>query len=257
MIIGGELGYRTLRWLKPGHKCQGLQQLYPSYVPKVKRIVGDDGWESLRGRTVLDFGCGHGGGCIEMARQGATRVIGLDIRSELLDEARKSASEAGVSKACEFTESINEPVDVIVSIDSFEHYADPAGVLKTMDRLLKDEGVVLVSFGPTWYHPRGGHLFSIFPWSHLLFSEKAQIRWRSDFKHDGAAHFSEVAGGLNMMTIRKFLNYVKDSAFESELFRPVPIRSLRWAHNRLSREFTTSVVEAILAKKVRGHRSKA
>jgi hypothetical protein len=50
----------------------------------------------------------------------------------------------------------------------------------------------------------GGHLFSVFPWAHLIFSEQALIRWRSDFKSDGATRFSEVAGGLNQMTIRRF-----------------------------------------------------
>ena len=73
-----------------------------------------------------------------------------------------------------------------------------------MDQHLQPGGEVLVSFGPTWYHPLGGHLFSVFPWAHLIFSEKALISWRSAFKTDGATRFSEVAGGLNQMTIAKF-----------------------------------------------------
>lgn len=257
MKIGGELGYRLLRLLKPGRELPGQGESHFSYVSKIKKIIGDDGWESLRDKTILDFGCGRGVGSIEMAKQGARRVIGLDIRPEVLEVARNYAGEAGVSEVCEFTESVNEPVDVIVSVDAFEHFEDPAAVLEMMDRLLKENGFVLLSFGPTWYHPRGGHLFSIFPWSHLLFTEKAQIRWRSDFKHDGATRFSEVAGGLNMMTINRFLNYIKYGPFEIELFRTVPIRPLRWAHNRLTREFTTSIVESKLVKKGRGLSPKA
>jgi hypothetical protein len=38
----------------------------------------------------------------------------------------------------------------------------------------------------------------------VIFSEKALIRWRSTFKTDRATRFSEVAGGLNQMTIAKF-----------------------------------------------------
>lgn len=251
MKLGGELGYRLLRWIKPGHKSQVDAGTHLSYVPKIKRIVGHDGWESLRDKAVLDFGCGFGGGCIELAKQGARQVFGVDIRPEVLEVARRAANEAGVSRICKFATSIDEPVDVIVSIDAFEHFDDPAAVLRVMDRLLKDEGFVLVSFGPTWYHPRGGHLFSVFPWSHLIFSEKSQIRWRSDFKDDGATRFSEVAGGLNMMTIERFLTTVEESAFQWELFRAVPIRPLRWAHNRITREFTTSIVESKLVKKSR------
>ena len=251
MKIGGEVGYRLLRWLKPGREFQGQFEPRYSYIPKIKRIAGDEGWESLRDKTILDFGCGIGYGSIEMAQHGAKRVIGLDIRPDMLEIARRSAEDAGVSESCRFSDSIDEPVDVIVSVNAFEHFDDPAAILETMERLLKDDGFVLLSFGPTWLHPWGGHLFSIFPWSHLIFSEKAQIRWRSDFKQDGATRFSEVDGGLNMLTIKHFVRLIEDGPFRFELFRAVPIRPLRWAHNRLTREFTTSIVECRLVKKNR------
>jgi SAM-dependent methyltransferase len=252
MKIGGDLGYRLLRWLKPGRELEGQGEPRSSYVPKIKRIVGEGGWQSLRDKTILDFGCGTGVGSIEMAQQGARRVIGLDIRPDVLEVARRSAEEAGVSQICEFSDSVDEPVDVIVSVDAFEHFDDPAAILGVMNRLLKDDGFVLLSFGPTWYHPYGGHLFSIFPWSHLIFSESAQIRWRSDFKTDGATRFSEVAGGLNQMTINRFLNLIGASPFRCESFRAVPIRPLAWAHNRLTREFTTSIIQGKLVKKRSG-----
>lgn len=246
MKIGGEVGYRLLRWWRPEVEAG---EAHSSYVPKIKRIVGDDGWESLRDKTILDFGCGIGVGSIEMARHGAKRVIGLDIRPEVLAEASRSAADAGVSEICQFCSSADEPVDVIVSVDAFEHFDDPAAILGVMDRLLKADGLVLLSFGPTWYHPHGGHLFSVFPWSHLVFTEEAQIRWRSDFKTDGATCFSEVAGGLNRMTIQRFFELVNQSNFAIEQFRAVPIRPLAWAHHRRTREFTTAVVECKLVKR--------
>lgn len=249
MKIGGEVGYRLLRWLKPGSAFQSSVESRDSYIPVINRVLGSGGWESLRDKTILDFGCGNGAGCIEMARHGARRVIGLDIRQDALAVAKESAEENGVSEICTFCREIDEPVDVIVSKDAFEHFDDPAGVLRTMHRMLRDDGFVVLSFGPTWYHPLGGHLFSIFPWSHLLFSEKAQIRWRSDFKTDGATRFGEVAGGLNRMTIKKFVSLVHESGFRFQSFRPVPIKPLAWAHNRLTREYTTSILECTLVKK--------
>jgi SAM-dependent methyltransferase len=250
MKIGGELGYRLLRWWRPGVAPRWAGEPHFSYVPKIKRIVGDGGWESLRDKAILDFGCGIGIGSIELARHGARRVIGLDIRPEVLEEASRSAKEAGLSETCRFCSSADEPVDVIVSVDAFEHFDDPASVLGMMHRLLKADGLVLLSFGPTWYHPHGGHLFSVFPWSHLIFTEEAQIRWRSDFKTDGATRFSEVAGGLNRMTIKRFHELIAESNFGMDWFRAVPIRPLAWAHNRLTREFTTAVVECKLVKRL-------
>ncbi|MCA9473002.1 MAG: class I SAM-dependent methyltransferase [Nitrospirales bacterium] len=255
MKIGGELGYRCLRWLKPGTANQDGTDPPFSYIQKVKQIVGQDGWESLRGKTILDFGCGSGDGCIEMAQHGATHVIGLDIRLHLLDVAKSSAERAGVADKCTFSDTTQEQVDVIVSIDAFEHFDNPMEILSTMNRLLAPDGSVIVSFGPTWYHPYGGHLFSIFPWSHLVFSESALIRWRSDFKHDGATRFSEVSGGLNMITIKRFEELVRQSNFSIESFRAVPIKPLTWAHNPITREFTTSAVECKLVKEPEGSRS--
>lgn len=250
--IGGLIGYRLLRWLQSGDQSPPTQETASSisYIPKLERILGSEGWEGLRGKTILDFGCGMGQGSIEIAQLGADRVIGLDIRPEMLEYARQAASAAGVSHICEFHEAFDEPVDLIVSIDSFEHFDDPAQVLAAMGRLLKDNGRVLLSFGPTWYHPYGGHLFSIFPWSHLLFTEEAQIRWRADFKDDGATRFSEVSGGLNMMTIGRFEQLIEHSPFRLAGYRLVPIRPLAWAHNRLTREFTTSIVECQLLRRL-------
>jgi SAM-dependent methyltransferase len=134
----------------------------------------------------------------------------------------------------------------VTAIDSFEHFDNPAQILLEMHRLVKQDGCVLVSFGPTWFHPRGGHLFSVFPWAHLVFTEAALIRWRSDFKSDGARCFSEVTGGLNRMTIANFERLVAGSPFRFDYFETIPIRSLRPIANRYTREFTTSIVRCRL-----------
>jgi len=106
---------------------------------------------------------------------------------------------------------------------------------------------VYVVFGPPWYHLLAGHLFSVFPWAHLLFTEGALIRWRSDFKRDGAKGFNEVEGGLNLMTVRRFERLVQQSRFRFERFETVPIRKLRMFFTPLTREFCTSMVRCTLA----------
>lgn len=211
-------------------------------------MIGEEGWAELRGKTIVDFGCALGAGTIEMALNGAGRVIGVDIRQDCLEIARKDAAAAGVASMCAFKDRITEPVDAIVSLDAFEHFDDPAAILEIMRGMLKEGGTVLLSFGPTWYHPYGGHLFSVFPWSHLLITEAAQMRWRSEFKSDGATRIREVGGGMNQLSIKELLGVIEASDFLVEYKHLVPIRPVRWAQNRLTREFTTSVVQCILRK---------
>ena len=176
-------------------------------------------------------------------------MIGIDIREDVLQAARQRAVSTGVQNTCLFASSTKELADIVVSVDSFEHFADPAGILRIMNTLLQPAGEVLVSFGPTWYHPLGGHLFSVFPWAHLIFSERALIRWRSTFKADGATRFSEVAGGLNQMTIAKFEELIAGSPLKFASLELVPIKKLRRFHNRLTREFTTAIVRCRLVKR--------
>jgi SAM-dependent methyltransferase len=212
-------------------------------------LLGNDFFFRIAGKFVIDFGCGEGADAVEIARNGAKRVVGIDIREKVLEAARQRALRAGVQDFCSFETTSNELADVIVSIDAFEHFDDPAAILRIMSTLVESTGEVIISFGMPWYHPLGGHLFSVFPWAHLIFSEKALIRWRGTFKTDGATRFNEVEGGLNQMTIRRFERLVESSDLKFASFETVPIRKLRALHNRLTREFTTSIVRCRLVKR--------
>ena len=243
-VIGGALGYRLLRRMSSegSTACSGAAYHGRS---KLEVLLGPGIWERVAGRVVLDYGCGAGQDAIDLARRGARRVIGLDVVPRYLAEARRAAAAAGV--AVHFTERVEEPVDVIISLDAFEHYGDPASALGHMASLLAPGGVVLAAFGPTWYHPYGGHLFSVFPWAHLVFTEGALLRWRADFKTDGATRFAEVEGGLNRMTIRGFERLVASSPLRCARLEPVPIRGWRpLVRSRLTREAFTAVVRCEL-----------
>ena len=242
------LQYRILKRISPGAPACCSGSVYQG-KSKLAVQLGNDIFTRIAGKVVVDFGCGEGSDAVELAGKGAKRVIGIDIREDVLQTARQKALSAGVQDTCVFATSTNELADVVISMDAFEHFADPAGILRIMNTLLKPTGEILVSFGPTWYHPLGGHLFSVVPWAHLIFSEKALIRWRSTFKTDGATRFSEVAGGLNQMTIARFEALIADSPVKFASLELVPIRKVRHFHNRLTREFTTAIVRCRLAKR--------
>jgi SAM-dependent methyltransferase len=251
-IIGGPLGYWFLKRNYPGGQGVplGSGDVYADRgLSKLKTLFGPDIFDELKDKVVLDFGCGTGENAIELAKNGCRRVIGLDIQEHFLDKARLGAEAAGVADRCMFTSTWTEAVDVILTTDAFEHFESPGEILGIMRGLLKDSGYVLAEFGPTWFHPYGGHLFAVFPWAHLVFTERALIRWRTDFKSDGANRFSEVAGGLNQMTIRRWERLVQESGFRFLSYEQVPIRAARRLHCRLTREFLTAIVRARLTPK--------
>jgi len=243
------LQYRLLRTIAPTDPPHTVGGSAYEGRSKLRALLGEEQISSCVDRVVLDFGCGIGAEAVELAQLGARRVIGLDIQTSRLEQGRVLARAAGVEDRCVFTETSDEPAEIVISLDAFEHYDDPESILATMHGLLKPGGLVFISFGWPWLHPYGGHLFSVFPWAHLLFSERALIRWRSDIRSDGARRFSEVEGGLNQMTLGRAERLCAASEFIVREFRSVPIRRLRWLHNRLTREFTSATVRITLQRK--------
>jgi 2-polyprenyl-3-methyl-5-hydroxy-6-metoxy-1,4-benzoquinol methylase len=238
------LQYEALRLIRPSGQSHLTGAVYEGKGKLdvlLGSLLGD-----LRGLDVIDLGCGDGREAVELAARGAAHVLGLDINVECLQRARRHAEEAGVSHSVEFSTETAAPADVVVSLDSFEHFADPAAMLDHIYGLLRPGGVLVASFGPTWYHPFGGHLFSVFPWAHLIFSEKALIRWRSDHRTDGKRTFAEA--GLNRMTVGRFVHLARTSRLKVEHLELVPIRRFRFMHGRLTREFFTSIVRCRLRK---------
>ncbi len=248
-LIGGRLGTQLLTFVSRNGTVSAFPDVATAYRQKSKleTLFGTGIWDEIEGKRVLDFGCGRGTEAVELAERGARHVVGLDLYQKWIRAAAALAESRGVAGRCHFGTDWSQPVDVILSVDSFEHFADPAAILVKMRGLLEPTGCVLATFGPTWYHPLGGHLFSVFPYAHLLLSEDALVQWRSLHKTDGARSIAE--SGLNKITIRRFERIVADSPFRLASFEAVPIRRLRSLANRITREFTTAVVRCKLVPK--------
>src|SRR6266700_4470312 len=95
----------------------------PSYQAKneLETLFGPGFWDRIRGKTVLDFGCGEGHEALDIARNGALEVSGIDIRDEMLACARARQTATGV-RNCKFVSQYDSTVDVVLSVDSFEHF---------------------------------------------------------------------------------------------------------------------------------------
>jgi SAM-dependent methyltransferase len=144
--------------------------------------MGDEFFTKIAGKVVIDFGCGEGAEAVEMAGGGAKQVIGIDIREDLLKAARQRAVSTGVQNSCHFVSSTKELADIVVSLDTFEDFADPAGILRIINTLLPRQARCSSASGQHGITHLAVICSPFFPWAHLIFREKALIRWRSTFR---------------------------------------------------------------------------
>jgi SAM-dependent methyltransferase len=105
-------------------------------------LLGD-----VRGRTVLDFGCGTGENIVALVERGA-RVIGMDISPDLIALARQRLNDAGLEARLEVGSAYDTglpdgSVDVIFCI-ALIHHLDIARVVEEMTRILAPGGVVIL-----------------------------------------------------------------------------------------------------------------
>lgn len=193
------------------------------------------------GKTVLDFGCSHGGSCVHYAEQGAAQVIGVDVAERQLQLARhylQHVDPAGrlpieIRLGTHDRAPVDDAsVDLVMCADVFEHVLDPVQVLAEWRRMLKPGGQAYVSFGPPWLHPHGVHLWELFPapWTHVLFPERTVVAARHYLKQDDldpavCTHYRDL--GFNRMTVGRFLRLLRGSGFAVAHLELCPVKNLK------------------------------
>jgi len=170
-----------------------------------KRLVPDF-LDRIKGKSVLDYGCGFGWQAVAMRKAGARRVHGLDITPELLNHGRELARSAGVADVTFGKVPDGEKYDVVISLGSAEHFRDPEAEVARMCSMASEE--VIISFAEPWYSPYGSHLNGTtkLPWLNLIFSDRTLMNVRNLYPEgvDGARRFEDIRGGLNKMTVARF-----------------------------------------------------
>jgi 2-polyprenyl-3-methyl-5-hydroxy-6-metoxy-1,4-benzoquinol methylase len=112
-------------------------------------ILGD-----LKGRAVLDVGCGSGRYMFESLAKGASKVMGLDAAEGALNFARDQASRLKVADQVGFHHSDfldfdpGRKFDVILAIGYYDYVFDPLAHLKRMVEL--SDGLIIASFPRLW-----------------------------------------------------------------------------------------------------------
>lgn len=104
----------------------------------------------LRGRRVLDIGCG-GGLLSESLAQSGADVTAIDLAPELVKVARLHALETGVDidyrvqAAEDLAAEQPHSFDVVTCMEMLEHVPDPSAVIAACRTLLKPDGQLFLS----------------------------------------------------------------------------------------------------------------
>ena len=133
------------RWWDTESEFGPLHRINPLRLDWIDELA------ALRGKTVLDVGCGGGILAESMARRGA-QVTGIDLAAKPLGVARLHALECGVDNV-QYREIATEALaaerpaafDVVTCMEMLEHVPDPSSVVQACATLAKPGGWVFFS----------------------------------------------------------------------------------------------------------------
>jgi SAM-dependent methyltransferase len=105
----------------------------------VMRKSGD-----VKGKSICDIGCGSGRFVTNLAKMGASRVMGVDVAPEMLKLARELAAKEGVAGRTDFAQmdiidwNRTDVFDETIAIGFWDYFADPTSRLKMIRKMTRE-----------------------------------------------------------------------------------------------------------------------
>ncbi len=137
----GDLAHR---WWDPNSEFKPLHDINPLRLDWIDNAIG------LRGKRVLDVGCGGGLLSEGMAVRGA-EVTGIDLSEKPLGVARLHLLESGQKvdyrkvAVEQLAAEMPGTFDAVTCLEMLEHVPDPASIVDSCARLVKPGGQVFFS----------------------------------------------------------------------------------------------------------------
>ncbi len=102
----------------------------------------------LKGKKVLDLGCGFGEHCRQFVNRGAEKVVGIDISEKMLEVARVENCDPKITylnMPMEDIAELQDTFDIVISSLAFHYVEDFEGVIRNIHNLLKENGIFIFS----------------------------------------------------------------------------------------------------------------
>ncbi|HKA43907.1 MAG TPA: bifunctional 2-polyprenyl-6-hydroxyphenol methylase/3-demethylubiquinol 3-O-methyltransferase UbiG [Burkholderiales bacterium] len=127
------------RWWDPNAEFRPLHEINPLRLDHIDRMA------TLKGKLVLDVGCGGGILSESMAARGA-RVTGIDLADKALKVAQLHLLESGLEveyrliEAESLAREMPHRFDVITCMELLEHVPEPAATVRACGELVRPGG---------------------------------------------------------------------------------------------------------------------
>ena len=136
---------------KKGFVARFIDDFWRGVVQK-RLEINIEKLQPIRGKRILDVGCGSGRFCLAFAKNGASKVVGVDFAKLMIDIAEELAKEQGVSDVCEFRvgafpdimDDADGMFDASTANGFFDYIEDPVPIIEKMREYTR--GTMILSF---------------------------------------------------------------------------------------------------------------
>ncbi len=204
----------------------------------------------LKGKSVLDLGCGFGWHCRYAVEQGAANVVGLDLSEKMLERAQRINAHPRISYRREAIEDAAfeaDSFDVVLSSLALHYVASLEPVFARVFKLLKKGDAFVFSIE----HP----VFTALEQQDWFYGEAGDIlHWPLDnYQQEGERHSNWMADDVIKYhrTLSSIINSLIDAGFAVErLSEPKPDPALLSERPELVHENRRPIFLIVAARKI-------
>ncbi|MDM5360384.1 class I SAM-dependent methyltransferase [Peribacillus sp. ACCC06369] len=179
--------------------------------PSIKSTISN-----LKGKSILDLGCGTGHFSRYCIENGASKVLGVDISRNMIEQAKKDNNHEKIDYMCIPIEDLdlpNQKLDLIISSLAIHYIEDYPNLIKKINGLLKKNGEFIFSTE----HPIVTARKEMDNWIHD--NEGVKLHWALDnYQEEGKREQHWYIDGVIIYhrTISTLINTLIDNGFVVE-----------------------------------------
>ncbi|MBW2984559.1 class I SAM-dependent methyltransferase [Candidatus Woesearchaeota archaeon] len=190
--------YQLFKFLKLGMRRNNSKEDYfKSQNYQAKLIIPEIRKRgiTLKNMKMLELGCGVGGYSPQFKKEVRELVVADMEEPDIL--LKKYPIKFLKFDVCKKFPIRTKEFDFVFCSNVIEHVCNPSLMLTEINRVLRDDGILILAF-PPFYSPLGGHIFAPFHY----FGEKFSIRLTNFFKRKNIKSYKTAYGAWGLYPLK-------------------------------------------------------